>query len=294
MGPTLDEPRDPDMRFFRPGTIDEAVGLLGKADGYVCLAGGGLVVPSLRSGARPAGLVSLRGVGELHGISRREDGAVRIGAMTPHADVARSDLLSGGLALVRRAAGEIAHPVIRNMATIGGTLCRADPSADYGAALLAAGATVHLRAKGGERSVAIDDFVVGDNKTVRRPDELVVAVSLPGDTGGGSSTYVRFSRVDGDYPVVAVAVRLGWRGGAVSSARIAVGGCGPKAFRPAEAKSLVCGAARVEDIPAAVFDSAVAAARPVGDIKGSADYRRRLISGLLRRALAQAFAAVTS
>jgi len=247
MDSPLDGPRDPGMRFFLPTTVDEAVDLLGVAAGYVCVAGGGLIVPSLRSGARPAGLVSLRRVG-----------------------------------------------VIRNMTTIGGTVCRADPSADYSAALLAAGATIHLRAKDGERSVAIDDFVLGDNKTARRADELVTSVSLPRDLGRGSGAYIRFSRVDGDSPVVTVAVRLEWRDGVVRSARIAVGGCGPKAFRPGEAESLVCGRARVEEIPAALFDSAVAEARPVSDIKGSADHRRRLIPGLLRRALAQGFAAGAS
>jgi carbon-monoxide dehydrogenase medium subunit len=252
------------------------------------------VVPALRDGERPAGLVSLKRIAALRGMVQLGDGAIRIGAMTPHAEVARSTMLKGGHVLVRRAAAEIAHPVIRNMATIGGTLCRADPSADYSCALLAAGAMIHLRSSAGERSLAVDDFVIAYGLTARRDDELLTAVSLPADSGPGSSGYVRFARVDGDYPVATAGVRLGWHDGAVVSARIAIGGCGPTAFRVAEAEAAIRGARQIEDIPATATEAAVAAARPSDDLKGSADFRRMLIPGLLRRALAQAFAAATA
>jgi len=278
------------MRFCLPETVAEAVALLGEAAGYVCLAGGGLVVPALRAGRRPAGLVSLRRVEGLRGVARLADGAIRIGAMTPHADVERSALLAGGAALVRRAAGEIAHPVIRNMATIGGTLCRADPSADYSCALLAAGARISLCSRAGERVVAIDDFVIDDNETARRADELLVAVFLPDDAVQSTGGYARFSRVDGDYPVAAAAVRLEWRDGIVGSARIAIGGCGPTAYLVGEAARLLNGARDLADVPDALVTAAVASARPVSDVKGSAEFRRLLIPGLLRRALSQAFA----
>ena len=106
------------MRFHRPDTVAEAISLLGESAGNVCLAGGGLVVPALRRDLRPGGLVSLRRIGELRASDREGDGSIRSGAMMPHADVARSDCLIGGLALGRNAASEIAHPVIRNLATI--------------------------------------------------------------------------------------------------------------------------------------------------------------------------------
>jgi carbon-monoxide dehydrogenase medium subunit len=282
------------MRFFMPETVAEATDLLSQGAGYRCLAGGGLVVPALRDSEMPAGLVSLRRVAGLRGIVRQHDGAIRIGAMTPHAEIMQSGLFEGGHALVRLAAAEIAHPVIRNMATIGGTLCRADPSADYSCALLATGAAIHLCSQAGERIVAIEDFVIGDGETARRADELLASVSLPADIGRGSSGYVRFSRVDGDYPVATAGVRLEWRDGAVISARVAIGGCGPTAYRVQEAEALICGAQYVKDVPAAVAEAAVAPARPVDDLKGSADFRRMLIPGLLRRALSQAFAAASA
>ncbi len=276
------------IRFFTPDLIDNALALLANDGGNRCLAGGGLMVPALRAGFRPAGLVSLKRVASLKGITQEPDGSVRVGAMTTHDAVSLSADLHGGNAMVRQAAAQIAHPVIRNMATIGGTLCRADPATDYASALLAAGARVHLRAASGERVIPIDDFVAGDGETLRRDDELVVAVRLRGGRGG-SSGYVRFSRVDGDYPVVTAAVRLEWSDRTVASARIAVGGCGPTAYRVPAAEAAMRGLARTDDAPAAVFEAYVNAARAVNDLKGSADYRRMLIPGLLRRALTKAF-----
>jgi carbon-monoxide dehydrogenase medium subunit len=283
-----------EMHFFAPKTVGEATKLLARNRDYRCLAGGGLVVPGLREGVRPAGLVSLKHIAGLRGLDRKKGGTIRIGAMTPHTEVMRSELLNGGLTLVRLAAAEIAHPVIRNMATIGGTVCRADPSADYGCALLAADAAIHLRSRAGERGVAIDDFTMGDGNTARRDDELLIAVSLPPDAGHGTSGYTRFSRVDGDYPVAAAAVRLGWRDGAVVSARIAIGGCGPKAYLVDEADTMLRGAGSLADIPDALICAAVTAAKPKSDIKGSAEFRRLLIPGLLGRALSQAFAGAGS
>ncbi|HTJ63489.1 MAG TPA: FAD binding domain-containing protein [Alphaproteobacteria bacterium] len=279
-----------DTRFFTPHTIAEATGLLARGMHYRCLAGGGLVVPALREGQLPAGLISLRRVAGLRGIERLSDGTVRIGAMTPHAEVMRSNLLAGGMAVVRLAAAEIAHPVIRNMATIGGTLCRADPAADYGCALLAADAIVRLRSDDGERVLALEDFWIADGATMRRDDELLVAVSLPADTGQGSSGYARFSRVDGDYPVASAAVRLEWEAGHIVSARVAVGGCGPTAYPVEEAEALLDGVSTMDDVPPALSEAAVAAAQPRSDLKGSAAFRRMLIPGLLDRALRQAFA----
>jgi carbon-monoxide dehydrogenase medium subunit len=278
------------MRFFTPNTIAEATGLLAGGMHYRCLAGGGLVVPALHDSPSPAGLISLRRVAGLRGLERLADGTVRIGAMTPHAEVMRSEMLAGGTALVRLAAAEIAHPVIRNMATIGGTLCRADPAADYGCALLAADATVHLRSDDGERVLALEDFWVADGATMRREDELLVAVSLPADAGIGSSGYARFSRVDGDYPVASTAVRLGWDDGRIVSAQIAIGGCAPTAYLVEAAETLLDGVAAFDAVPPALAEAAVAAAQPRSDLKGSAAFRRMLIPGLLDRALRQAFA----
>ncbi len=117
------------MAFFSPTTIAQAVKLLAAPESYRCLAGGGLVVPALRSGSYPVGLTSLKRIAGLRGIVRRRS-TVRIGAMVTHADIMQAEMLTGGSSIIRRAASEIANPISRGMTTIGGTLCRADPGAD--------------------------------------------------------------------------------------------------------------------------------------------------------------------
>lgn len=271
-----------------PNTIVDAARLLANGDDRVCLAGGGLVVPDLQSNPSRQ-LVSLRHIPAMRGIKRERDG-VRINAMTCHADVARSALLHGGLAVVRQAAAEIAHPAICNMATIGGTVCRANPAADFASALLAAGAMIYLASVKGERVMPIGAFTRSDDETARRRDEIVVAVTLPGDEGDGSAGYARFSRVDGDYPLVTAAVRLAWEDGRVSMARVAVGGCGPIAYRCTGAESQLVGLVSAAQVPSSLFDAYVAHAMPIDDLGGSAQYRLLLIPSLLRRAIAQAFA----
>ena len=269
-----------------PETIAEASLLLAGDVDRQCLAGGGVVVPSLRTGLWSE-LISLRHVSALRGIVEDPRG-VRVNAMTQHAEIALSNLLPGGLSVVRRAAAEIAHPAIRNMATIGGTLCCANPSADFASALLAAAAMVELVGVADKRTLPIDQFMVGNGVTTRRRDEIVSAVILPPDQGTGSAGYARFARVDGDYPVATAAVRLGWNDGQVAEARVAIGGCGPTAYRCASGEAQLVGLTRAAEVPPGIGESYSAAASPVDDLRGSAEYRLLLIPGLLRRAITQA------
>jgi carbon-monoxide dehydrogenase medium subunit len=247
----------------------------------------------LRDGDRPAGLISLRHVAALRGIAVCK-GAVRIGAMATHADIMRSDALTGALSAIRRAAAGIANPVIRDMTTIGGTLCRGDPGTDYFSALLATGAVLHLRSRDAERTVALEDFIYGDGDTARRPDELLVAVSVSPGRSQGSGGYARFARVEGDYPIASVAMQLEWGRGRIAAARLVIGGCGPLPYLVPSATALLMGVSRLQDVPDALTAAAVEAARPRSDLGGSAEYRRMLIPGLLRRALAEAFAEAAS
>jgi carbon-monoxide dehydrogenase medium subunit len=277
------------MAFFAPTTIAQVLRLLADPKGYRCLAGGGLVVPALRGGNHPTGLISLKRIPGLRGIVLRR-GKVRIGAMATHADIMQAEMLAGGLSAIRRAAAQIANPVIRRMTTIGGTLCRADPGADYFPALLAAGALIHLRSRDAERAILLEDFILADGDTVRRPDELLLGVSVSVRPVLGGGGYARFARVVGDYPIASAAVRLDWSGPAVVGARIAVGGCGPLPYLVPQATLLLAGARQLDDVPDALVSAAVQAARPRSDIGGTAEYRRMLIPGLLRGALAQAFA----
>lgn len=120
------------MEFFRPKSIDAALSLLSEQEGARCLAGGATLVAMMNAGLiEPSRLVSLADLSELSGISILEDGSVRIGALTRHAETAQSRSFKDGQKVLATAAGKIANVPVRNMGTIGGSLAFADPAADY-------------------------------------------------------------------------------------------------------------------------------------------------------------------
>ncbi len=274
------------MRYSQPETLDDAVAALSADGGAKCLAGGATLIAQFNEGmGRPTHLVSLQDIAELKGIMAEADDRIRIGAMTPHASVAKDVRLAGGLALVREAAAQIAHPAIRNMATIGGSLAQADPHADYPCALLGAGAEIEIAGQGGRRFCAVDDFFRGYQESVLTPGDVLVAVRLPASGPGESSTYLKYSRVDGDYATVSVAVRLRMEQGACAAIRIAIGSCAPTPIRVAEAEGTLVGTTLDDTSLKETGKAYAAAADPVSDVKGSDEFRRMLIPGLLSRAV---------
>ncbi len=281
------------MHFHEPTSLDEAVALLASG-GARCLAGGASLVPLMTAGAmRPEHLVSLRRIAGLDAITVDADGGVTIGAMATHARVAACDLLTGGNAAVREAAGQIAHPAIRTMGTMGGALAFAEPSADYPCAVMAADAAVVARGPLGRRTIPADAFFVGAMVTVLQPGEVVEALALPPARPGEAGAYLKFSRVDGDFATACIAVRLALADGAVTGARVAVGGCAPIPYRVPEAEMALVGApldpAAVERLGAAYAE----AADPPSDFRGSAEFRRMILPGLIGRAVARAAARLT-
>jgi carbon-monoxide dehydrogenase medium subunit len=225
-------------------------------------------------------LVALDGIAELRGITASPDGALRIGAMTRHRETAGEARLAGSLALIRQAAGVIANPVVRNMGTMGGSIAFADPAADYPPALVAADAAIEIAHAGGNRRLPAREFFLDWYTTALEPGEMVTAIHLP-PSKPATSFYRKLARTSGDFAIASVA--LAQEGETV---RIAVGGCGPAPIRLDSAEAALAG--RLED-PRAVAEAAallVEASDPVDDVRGSADYRRRLIPRLLAAALA--------
>jgi carbon-monoxide dehydrogenase medium subunit len=277
------------MLYSEPTSIEAALKLLAEDDGAKCLAGGATLVAMLNAGLlEPTHIVSLRRIAEVQGIAFDAGGRLSIGAMTPHATVERDPRLVGGHFLVREAAGQIAHPAIRAMGTIGGSLAHADPNADYPCALLAAGADVLIAGPGGTRTVPIDEFFVDYLMTVLEPNEIVVSVAIPPSVAGETSCYLKFSRVDGDYATVALGVRVQWSGGLCSGIRIALGACGATPIRVPEAERNLLGTSLSRAALQEAADAYIAQSDPVDDFRGTAEFRRMIIPGLLERAVERA------
>ena len=275
------------VSLHSPKTIDEAVRLKSEDGEALFLAGGQTLIAMMNAElVEPPALISLDGIADLKGIERQPDGAIRIGAMTSHADIASSDQLVDAHAVVGGAAAVIAHPAIRNLGTIGGAVSHGDPNADYPAALVAADARFEVVGPGGLREIAAADFFLDYMTTELQENELLKAVILPPAPDRSAGHYEKFSRVDGDFATASVAVTLSLDGASkIDRIRIAVGASGPTPVRvPAAEQSLLD-----SDMGAAVVIEAAeriaAACDPLDDVRGSSDYRRLVIPRLIVEAV---------
>lgn len=277
------------MRLLQPTTVAEAIAFANAAGDARFLAGGQTLVAMMNAElVEPEALISLRRIAELGTIARRDDGAVRIGAMATHAAIAACGDFSPAQRILAQAARVVAHPAVRNAGTIGGAIAHADPAADYPAALTAAAAMVHVAGAGGERTIPVDAFFVDYLETALEDGEMVTAVELPAGAAGAVAVYEKVARVDGDFATLSLALVAVPDGDGFVAVRLALGSVGPTPVRAAAAEAALTGrnvgAAEIAEAAAAL----VAASDPVDDLRGSAAYRRRLVPGVLARAIAAA------
>jgi carbon-monoxide dehydrogenase medium subunit len=257
------------FELHRPSTAQEAIGLLRAREGAKFLAGGQSLLPVLKLElAEPSDLISLARLPELRGISVA-GGAVTIGALATHDDVARSAEVARAIPTLAALAGSIGDPQVRNRGTLGGSVAHADPAADYPAALLALGATVVTD----RREIPADAFFTGLFETALARDELVTAVRFPIPR---RAAYAKFAHRASKYALVGVMIAE-----TAGGVRVAVTGASAKVFRvPAFETAL---AARLE--PGALDGIAVPAADLNSDAEASAEYRAHLIGVMARRAV---------
>ncbi|WNG47131.1 xanthine dehydrogenase family protein subunit M [Archangium minus] len=276
------------MRYAEPETVEEGVTLLASTEHSRCIAGGATLVAMMNAGhIAPAMLVSLHRMRELFTLTESADG-LWLGAMMSHRVVAAETRLRGAMEVVRSAAGQLAHPSIRNMGTIGGSVCLADPSTEMPVALVAASARVEIAGPGGRRLVPVEDVLVDRFKTSLRHGEIVTRILIPRGVEGAVGHHLRFSRVSGDYPTVSLSLILAMQGDTCSHVRVVVGSCGPVPLHVAAADQRLIHTALGEEDVAAAGQLLAHAASPIDDVRGSAEYRRMLIPRLLGRALTQA------
>ena len=283
----------PSGSLFHPTSVGEAATLLADDGDSRCLAGGATLVALMNARlVAPSRLVSLAGIEELRGIAPTPEGGLRIGAMTRHAETAGDLRLSGSAAVIRRAAGQIANPVVRNMGTMGGSIAFADPAADYPPALVAAGAEIEIAGREGRRRIKAEDFFVDWYVTALESGEIVTAILVPAAPRNSYGGYHKLARVSGDFAIASVALCLAADAGRVTAFRLAVGGCGPKPVRSAAAEGALIGASLAKLDTAELGAALAAAADPVDDVRASAAYRRLVVPRLIRQAVMEAIAAL--
>ena len=270
--------------YFRPGTLNEAVDVLAAQGGQI-LSGGTDFFPALGDRTVPDQVVDISGLAEIRGITL-EPHYVRIGGLTTWSDVVAAPLPRCFDAL-KSAAREIGGIQIQNRGTVAGNLCNASPAADGVPPLLALDAEIELVSATGTRRIALPDFIVGNRKTLRRPDEILTSVIVPRGLDDAASAFLKLGARR--YMVISIAmvaavVKTDTRGH-VAEARVAVGSCSATAQRLATLERAVVGAPARAGLGAIASTEHLAQLSPIDDVRATAIYRRDAALTLVRRAL---------
>ena len=281
-----------DFDYYRAGSVTEAGELLKKHPGAKLLAGGHSLIPLLKLRlAAPKAVIDIGRITELRGISVN-DGVIRIGSLTTHADLARSGDIQQHATALAEAARQIGDPAVRNRGTVGGNIAHADPASDLPTVLCALGANLRMTGPEGDRTVAASDFFQGVMTTSLEEDELLTSIDVPVSTSGQGSAYQKFAHPASRYAVVGVAAVLTITSGLCTEASVSVGGVVPAPARASSVeRALVGQALSAETISAAaqsVGDDLGDDADLLGDIFASAEYRKAVTHIWVQRAVASA------
>lgn len=279
----------PRFDYQAPTTLDEALGLMDElGDDAKILAGGQSLIPMLKLRfAEPETLVDINGVSGLDGI--HENGALVIGAMSRHNDLAHSELLRARYPILAEAGRWVADPLIRALGTVGGSLVHADPQADWGSVMLALNASVVLQSKsGGERVVGMDEFFEGLFSTAIEDTELLTRIHIPKRGARAGGWYLKMERKIGDFATAGVAAQLELDdNGVITKAGLGLTAMGPRSLKAHDAEKLLVGNKPSDELFEAAAEAADKICDPKDDVRGSAAYKRAVNKAFVKRALAK-------
>ena len=253
------------------------------------IAGGHSLLPMMKLRlANPEHLIDINDLTELEFI-RQDGGEIRIGALTRHVDLLKSELLAEHYPVFRDAEHVIADPVVRNRGTIGGSLCQADPAEDLSAVCSAVKAKVVIRGAEGERVVGMEDFHVGPYMTAVQSGEILTEIRL-GVRPGAGSAHEKVERRAGDWAIAAASAAVWLHGGTIADAGVALSAVGLTTIHLTRAEELLRGKAPSDELFAQAGQIASEDCSPGADGRGPVDYKRHLAGVLTQRALRRAAA----
>ncbi len=265
--------------YSASSTVEDAIQTLQENSDCKVIAGGQSLVPAMKLRlTSPSRLLDIGKIPELKSIAFAE-GALRIGATVTHAEIIDSAVVHKNVPVLASAAELIGDVQIRNLGTIGGSLCHADPSGDYFASLFALDATVVLRGPKGTREVPISQFVTGPFSTTINSDELMVEVRVPAQKG---SFYThKFARRKADFALVNLAVIMEEQDKVVRSLRVAVGAQQSVAVRLTSLEASLTGKPFDEAKLRGEVEKASQSLDPLSDMQGGTEYRRKVAQDLV-------------
>lgn len=277
--------------YIAPTTLDETLSILAEGDEDAkVLAGGQSLIPMMKLRlATPARLIDINRLPGLDSLGV-SNGHLVVGPLTRHNDVVGSDVVKAENHTMAAAAPWIADPLVRNLGTVGGSLAHSDPQGDWGSVMLACGAEVVATSTRGQRTIPITEFFVDLFTSALEPDELLTEIRVPRYTGPAGGAYLKLERKVGDYATVGVAVHLQLSAdrSRIEQAGIALTGVGSRNIKVTDAEQLLVGGEPADELFAEAGERAAAASDPRTDVRGSAEYKRSVVSTFVRRGLNQA------
>ena len=274
-----------------PGSVDECLQILAKrGPDTKVVAGGTDLLPQLKNGVlKPGWVVDLSAVAELRAISDAPDGGLRIGASVTARELELDARVRSRFAALAESAAMVGSVQVRNLATLGGNLCNAAPSADMAPPLLALDAEAVIAGPSGQRRVPMASFFLGVRRTVLAPGELLLEIVVPGQGAQSGGNYLRHTpRRELDIAVVGVASQVTLTGGKCTTARIALAAVAPVPLRATDAEQALVGQPLTPQQIERAAELASGAARPIDDHRGSIEFRNHLVRVLTRRTLTTA------
>ena len=288
------------FEYHAPTNLDEAISLLQRhGESARPLAGGTDLVVQMKESATkfslPSHIVSLLRVPELRGIEFSDSEGLRIGAGATMTEIAESLVIRERYTAIAEGAALVGSIQTMNMATVGGNLCNAAPSADIAPPLIVFDAEAVIVGPSGRRSLPLEEYFLGPGKTALAPHELLAEVRIPVPLAGTGSAYARHTpRKQMDIAVVGVAVALTLASGRIERARVALGAVAPMPVRAGRAEAQLEGELLSDECLARATDAAVEECSPISDVRGSAEFRRHIVRVTTERMLRLAAARARS
>ncbi len=269
--------------YLMPGTLDEAISNFRDHTGDAqYIAGGTELMHGIKTGKRrPQCLISLRHIKKLGQITSK-DGKLRIGAMVTHSELELSTSLKGKFDGLIDAVSNIGTVQIRNVATIGGNLCNASPAADSAPPLLVLDSRITLTGADESRSLPIEEFFKGVNKTTLTDNELLVEIVVPDPDEESGSAFMKNIRAGADISKINCAVFIKRQGDICQSCRIAFGSVAPTPIRIKTVEAFLKGKKVNEALIRSAGEMASEEIKPITDIRSTAEYRKDISKVIFR------------
>jgi aerobic carbon-monoxide dehydrogenase medium subunit len=276
------------FQYLEPRTLKQASAFLEKYGNQASLVAGGtdLMVKMKRKILNPDYVIDLEGIPNLDSIKYSPKSGLTIGALTKISTLEYSPLLKKYYPVLSYAAGQIGSIAIRNLATLGGNVCNAAPSADTVPALICLQASARTRARESERIIPLECFFLGPGLTCLEKGEILVEIALPPPQPDTRAVYIKHSpRGAMDLAVVGVAVAAVMEGRTVKDIRLALGAVAPTPMRARQAEDAIRGQVLTESLIKRVAAIAAGESSCITDVRGSSGYRQEMVEVFTRRAL---------